>query len=197
VIAGPRSGVTVTRPVTSVSAAGRPVSTLTATVAVPPAAMPTWRGVTWAAPLVFRVTFSRRVPVLDSVMVLVPPIVGRERSASPNESVAGVAVSTALAAAATSSRPEPCAVGSVPLSGFAVPTSVDFTAPGDCPGCSWRSRAAAPATCGAAIEVPDIRYSPGAYRPFGTVERISTPGATRSGFSSNRCEGPREENDAI
>ena len=122
-------------------------------------------------------------------------MVCRERSASPKESVAGSAVTTAPAAAATSRRPGARGGRCAPSSGFAVPTSADFTSSGGSPGCSWRSSAAAPATCGAAIEVPDIRYSPGAYSAFGTVERISTPGATRSGLSPSAATGPREEND--
>lgn len=88
-------------------------------------------------------------------------------------------------------------MGPLPLSGSAVPTSEALIPAGVRPGCSWRSRAAAPATCGAAIDVPDMRYSPGPYSALDIVERISTPGATRSGFRPNDWEGPREENEAI
>src|SRR5690606_16510333 len=54
------------------------------------------------------------------------------------------------------------------------------------------SRATAPETCGAAIEVPEPMAKP----PPGNEERTSSPGALMSGFTEPSWPGPREENSA-
>src|SRR6266511_4576958 len=72
-------------------------------------------------------------------------------------------------------------------------TSADLTSATVQPGWRWRSSAAPPATCGAAMLVPSQES-----QPPGTEERMFTPGALTSGL--NRSEigvGPDEENDAI
>jgi hypothetical protein len=78
-------------------------------------------------------------------------------------------------------------------------------ASGVMPWSAWRSSAIAPATCGAAIDVPLGL----AHDPPGTLEMIWTPGATRSGLRTNGvppspgglpCSaraGPRLENGAM
>ena len=56
-------------------------------------------------------------------------------------------------------------------------------------GCRSSSRAAAPAICGVAIDVPDIASQ----WPPGTEDRIETPGALMSGLSrSDSGVGPAE-----
>ena len=82
--------------------------------------------------------------------------------------------------------------------------SADLTAAGDQVGCSWARRAAAPATCGAAMDVPlkISKVSPGRAAPTGvgvSAARMSTPGAVMSGLgmSGTGDWGPREEKEAI
>ncbi len=76
----------------------------------------------------------------------------------------------------------------------------DFTAIGDHVGCFPKKSAAAPATCGAAIEVPERKSK---LRPRGSGEkaaRMATPGPEMSGFSRSPplpTDGPREEKPAI
>ena len=75
-----------------------------------------------------------------------------------------------------------------------VSASADFTCAGVQDGCRWMSSATAPATCGAAMLVPDsvVYWAPGA------AERTLTPGALTSGFScSESGVGPLEENEAM
>ncbi len=114
----------------------------------------------------------------------------------PNDSVAGDAVTAALAAAAMSSRPAPSMVGPYPSSPFVEPTSSARTSAALSSGRSWRSSAAAPATAGDAMLVPDSRATPGAHCAVGQVDSISTPGATRSGARVYRGVGPCELNAA-
>src|SRR6185369_7995076 len=62
-------------------------------------------------------------------------------------------------------------------------------------GCAWRVSAADPATCGEAIEVPEM-ISPPLPVPL-AVDSTLTPGAVRSGLSALSPErGPPELNDA-
>ena len=94
-------------------------------------------------------------------------------------SAARALVALSLPAPAASGRPLP-AFGdpSAPATASAVVTRIDLTAAGARPGCLSSSRAAAPATCGAAKLVPlDTLYPP----PLSVV-LTNTPGATRSGF---------------
>ena len=74
-----------------------------------------------------------------------------------------------------------------------VSASADFTCAGVQVGCRCSSSATAPATCGAAMLVPDsvVYWAPGA------AERTFTPGALTSGFScSESGVGPLDENHA-
>ena len=90
-------------------------------------------------------------------------------------------------------------------SGLALVISDDFSSAGVNSGWSCVSSAAAPATCGEAIEVPliDWNSSPG-LRPELTAgsgaaaARMFTPGAVTSGFgmSGTAVCGPRDENAA-
>src|SRR5687767_2368009 len=58
-------------------------------------------------------------------------------------------------------------------------------------GCAWRTRAATPATCGEAIEVPESTY-PLSPVPD-AVETVLTPGAVMSGFRKlSPFRGPPE-----
>ncbi|URN06943.1 hypothetical protein LUW74_28905 [Actinomadura madurae] len=60
-------------------------------------------------------------------------------------------------------------------------------------GSADHSSATAPATCGVAIDVPDITP----YALPGIADRTSTPGAETLGLSRPSWPGPRLENDAI
>ena len=62
-------------------------------------------------------------------------------------------------------------------------------------GCAWTFRAARPATCGAAMEVPDITITS---LPVPTAaDAMETPGAVTPGFSpESPVRGPPELNDA-
>src|SRR5262245_56801878 len=71
-------------------------------------------------------------------------------------------------------------------SGFAVVMMADLMAIGDQSGFFARSRAARPATCGLAIDVPEIwpQTWPITIGPGGAAASITlTPGAVRSGLS--------------
>src|SRR6478735_7659580 len=110
-------------------------------------------------------------------------------------------------------RPAPVANGVVGVtpstsmrSGLAVVVSADLICAGVHERFSARSSAAAPATCGAAIEVPlttaaMLLFAGFTAPPKGAgaadaqrvyAARISTPGAARSGFSRLIGLGPRE-----
>ena len=93
-----------------------------------------------------------------------------------------------------SPAPPPCA-RCLPQAGPAVDTSADLTCCGVHAGWSWRSSAAAPATCGAAMLVPSKTANGEPPVNSGKVdERICPPGAETSGLS--RCSnavGPPEE----
>src|SRR3954467_4305726 len=62
----------------------------------------------------------------------------------------------------------------------AVPTIAPLTCCGDHDGFAWRISAAAPATCGEAIDVPLSSLAPETLLP--SVELTSMPGAETSGF---------------
>ena len=73
---------------------------------------------------------------------------------------------------------------------LAEPIRADLTSAGDQSRWSWRRSAAAPETCGAAIEVPLIVVFP----PPRAVELMLLPGAVSSGLmSSSARSGPRED----
>src|SRR5690606_23182531 len=90
---------------------------------------------------------------------------------------------------------------SVLLRSYAVVMSADLTAIADQPGSAPRIRAARPATCGEAIDVPERK--PKSLSPLGpgaTPASTSTPGAATSGLSTSpplANAGPREENPAM
>ena len=101
-------------------------------------------------------------------------------------------------ASASDTRPPPTKVGpateSSPVSaGLPVVTSADLSSATDQVGWRCLSRAAAPATWGLAMLVPESDD----HAPPGTDERMSTPGAATSGFScSESAVGPTEEKSA-
>src|SRR5215213_3207012 len=77
--------------------------------------------------------------------------------------------------------------------------SADLISAGDHVGCASLSRAATPATCGLAIDVPLSRSND---RPVSgeTAARMSTPGAATSGLRMSPPAlvlGPRDENSAM
>src|ERR1035437_4828706 len=74
--------------------------------------------------------------------------------------------------------------------------SAALTCSGDQRGCAWRTRAAVPATWGAAIEVPDSRSPP---MPVpAAADKTDTPGAAMSGFSAlSPLRGPPAEKSAV
>src|SRR5215217_2183077 len=75
--------------------------------------------------------------------------------------------------------PPPCLGTGAAASTVAVCASEDFTCATVQLGWRWTSSAAAPATCGDAMLVPESSD----HWPFGTDERIDAPGAAMSGFS--------------
>ena len=78
--------------------------------------------------------------------------------------------------------------------GPAVETSADLTWTGVQPGWSCSSSAAAPATCGVAIDVPSKTAKREESVPGSVEERIWPPGAARSGFRSwPKAVGPPDE----
>src|SRR6476469_3518553 len=83
----------------------------------------------------------------------------------------------------------------------AVVIMADFTMAGDQDGFLPRSSAPKPATCGAAMDVPDMKPKFAPPEPIGeTPARTATPGADTSGFSRSDAvasSGPREEKPAI
>src|SRR5690349_18845515 len=113
-------------------------------------------------------------------------------------------------AAATSIRPAPMSSGSAGVVSSSLTTlvfadvmSADLTWPGVQNGWTALTRIAAPATCGADIDVPAIawKYSPGGPASMASgvgvlPARIWTPGAVTSGLMY-RPPGPRDENAAM
>ncbi len=72
-------------------------------------------------------------------------------------------------------------------------TSADFSWSTDHDGWRWRSSAAAPATCGDAMLVPESSAQP----PPEIDDRTSTPGAATSGLRRREIVvGPTDENSA-
>src|SRR5690606_21532419 len=112
------------------------------------------------------------------------------RNASP------VAVTVVPTACAVSTRPTPPSVRRWPatFSGSAVDTIAAATCGAVHDGCDCTARAATPATCGAAIEVPEMIAAP---FPVPTpADEIDTPGAATSGLIALSPErGPPDEND--
>src|SRR3954454_23435219 len=103
-----------------------------------------------------------------------------------------------LTAFLTSSAPEPdqrIEYGLILLV-EAVPTMAPLTCCGDQDGLACRISAAAPATCGEAIEVPLSSLAPDTLLP--SVELTSTPGAETSGFRMLLLrDGPAELKSAM
>src|SRR6478752_5389703 len=91
-------------------------------------------------------------------------------------------------AAATSTRPVPTSYGEYAGSSpWALLTSCSLSCSPLQPGCSWARIAAAPETCGVAIEVPlRVRYIPvsPSVMSCDRAAVMSTPGAEMSGLSA-------------
>lgn len=104
------------------------------------------------------------------------------------------------AAFLTDGRPLPCLSGlDVDSVSVAVVRNADAVAPGGHDGCSAFRIAAIPATCGAAIEVPEKASNDRPASPLGeTAAMTSMPSATRSGFCRPvwTGSGPYEERPA-
>ena len=120
---------------------------------------------------------------------------------SGNDSDTGSVKSRGSTAPGSATSPPPSSVTGASCvravsahAGPAVETSADFTFAGVHVGCSWSSSAAAPATCGVAIDVPSKTANRDGF-VFGSVdERICPPGAERSGFSAcPNAVGPADE----
>lgn len=115
----------------------------------------------------------------------------------PKEMDVGVGRIAGVSAAATSTRPAPARVGparpSPVVTDLAVTVRAALTCSGVQSGWRCRSSAAAPATCGAAMLVPE--ESP---HPPGRDDRIDVPGATTSGLRRSEIGvGPAAEKLAI
>src|SRR5947208_3975990 len=120
-------------------------------------------------------------------MVLDFPVPG---SILRNDSVAGSSVAETLVAAARFRTPPPMFIGLVVprlAARVAVSTSALLIIAGVQSGCSCRSSADEPATCGVAMLVPWNM----AKRLPGTDDKTFTPGAQTSGLISSRLAGPR------
>src|SRR5947208_9151682 len=125
-------------------------------------------------------------------MVLDFPVPG---SLLRNDSVAGSSVAETLVAAARFRTPPPMFIGLVVprlAARVAVSTSALLIIAGVQSGCSCRSSADEPATCGVAMLVPWNM----AKRLPGTDDKTFTPGAQTSGLISSRLAGPRLEKPA-
>ena len=112
---------------------------------------------------------------------------------SPNETEAGDASTSGTSALSGLASPPPARIGvAVWLPSLtAVPVAISAALRSATVQVGWRSsrRAATPAICGVAIDVPDIASQ----WPPGTEDRIETPGALTSGFSrSDSGVGPAE-----
>ena len=75
--------------------------------------------------------------------------------ATPRLTLVGSDTTVAPSALATSTRPAPCSNAVSPPVGLADAVSAAFSCAPVQSGCCWAISAAAPATCGVAIEVPD------------------------------------------
>jgi hypothetical protein len=73
---------------------------------------------------------------------------------APKLMLVGEDVTFCLISLATSMRPEPCSNGVSFAVGVVLPVSRALSSAPFSEGCCWCRRAAAPATCGVAIEVP-------------------------------------------
>jgi len=81
-----------------------------------------------------------------------------------------------------------------PHAGPAADISADLTCHGDHVGCCWSRSAAAPATCGVAIEVPAKTEKVEPVVSGGVEDRTSSPGAETSGLRSwPKSVGPADE----
>ncbi len=127
-----------------------------------------------------------------------PALADRRR---PNESDAGSVKIFGSAAPGSDTSPAPSsstdasAVRAVsPQAGPAVDISADFTCRGVHPGCSCRSSAAEPDTCGVAMLVPS-KTANGEPANSGSVDESTwPPGAARSGLRScAKAVGPADE----
>ena len=143
-------------------------------------------------------SLTRQVPAPSPASASsIDPRVAVARVSRPNERLVGSAKRSGRSALARDTSPPPwsCGARARPRSSAsAVPvcTSADFTWATVQPGWRCTSSAAAPATCGEAMLVPEE-----AVQPLGTEERTSTPGAETSGFSrSEIAVGPTEEKSA-
>src|SRR6476620_6476373 len=94
----------------------------------------------------------------------------------------GIVVTGAFAAANTSRRPAPCARTSPGTSDFADETSAALSCWPVQDGCACLTMAAAPATWGVAIDVPDIAAYALSPRPPDRAAEMPTPGADISGL---------------
>ena len=114
------------------------------------------------------------------------PLKSRVNSATPKltagSSFPEVATTAFRVAAKGCTRPAPLRRGTYPAScdGSELLISALRTSSGRQPGCACSARAALPATCGVAIEVPDTKTPP-LPLPI-AVEETLTPGALTSGF---------------
>ncbi len=120
----------------------------------------------------------------------------------PRLTAVGSDTTRAAIAFATSTRPEPCS--NAVSFGLAV-VAPDSTALSRAPvqsGFRWARSAAAPATCGVAIDVPDSAVYPSATgSPMVPAEcsaaTMPTPGAVTSGLIAPSILGPRLEKPAM
>ena len=113
--------------------------------------------------------------------------VGERASSRPNATDCGVAKTSGSTACSSWIMPPPDRVASASVdlvpsahTGRPVATSADLTCSTVQPGCRARSSAAPPATCGAAMLVPERVPK----LPPGWAESTSTPGAVTSGLSA-------------
>ena len=142
----------------------------------------------------WRRTLAVHVPTPPPASSSVTALVVTAPSASrPSERPVGRAVRSGASAAATSTSPAPPRIGSAALSpsstGRAVVTSADFTCATVQLGWRCRSSAAAPATCGAAMLVPELPSKPPGHRREDArrpAPRRPASGAARAGSARRR-----------
>ena len=145
---------------------------------------------------------ARDLPRARAAARVVEPDRARRRPdrarSSPNETAVGDAKSSGRSARWRATTPPPWNRGPARgrrSSSESTPdcTSADLSCATVHAGWRWRRSAAAPATCGAAMLVPESSAQP----PPETDESTSTPGAATSGLSrSEIVVGPTDENSA-
>ncbi|MGY3680215.1 hypothetical protein ACVWXU_003838 [Streptomyces sp. TE33382] len=192
------------------------VSVLSATSALPPAGTvtlsaprvkkPAGAGLPWGpVPVTVRSRVTSLVPRLRYVTFFVAGVSSVcGHCCTPKLTETGSATMLWPSALSTAIRPEPCWNG-LYAPGLVEAVSAPFSSLYFQSGCCCLRSAAAPATCGVAIDVPEMLRYPGGFwptswsmaEPGAAAAVMSTPGAVTSGLMApSPMRGPRLEKSA-